>query len=224
MNGAGVFITGTDTGIGKTIYSCALLQNLRQQGHRVAAMKPVASGARCEAAGLRNEDAVLLRQAAGGWQAYADLNPYCFAPAIAPHLAAAAAGVNIELDMLQNRCRQLRQQADVTVVEGVGGWLVPLGAGQTVADLAQALQLPVVLVVGLRLGCLNHALLSARAIVDAGLPLHGWVANCIEPDMPQLAENIATLVTWLPAPLLDVIPYSSPCRPASQPVRTDWLF
>jgi dethiobiotin synthetase len=228
MPGKGVFITGTDTGVGKTAYACALLQALRCKDHSVAAMKPVASGAEWQDGQLRNSDALALQQAAGGDQSYAQINPYCFAPAIAPHLAAAEAGVQIGLAPLRAACEQLRQQAEIVVVEGVGGWLVPLNDRETVADLALVLQLPIVLVVGMRLGCLNHALLTAQAIEATGLQLAGWVANVIEPDMPALTENLATLRARLPAPLLDVIPYLHPSSDhevmiPSLPLRTDWL-
>jgi dethiobiotin synthetase len=228
MPGKGVFITGTDTGVGKTAYACALLQALRRKGHTVAAMKPVASGAGWRDGSLRNPDALALQQAAGGDQSYAQINRYCFAPAIAPHLAAAGAGVQIELPPLRVAYEQLRQQAEIIVVEGVGGWLVPLNDRETVADLAQVLQLPIVLVVGMRLGCLNHALLTAQAIEATGLRLAGWVANTIEPEMPALTENLATLGARLSAPLLDVIPYvhtsgDHEVMMSSLPLRTDWL-
>ena len=213
-----VFITGTDTGIGKTFYSQLLMQSLHAAGLRTAAMKPLASGATICEGELRNADARLLQQAANTEFTYALCNPYCFAPAIAPHLAARQAGVEIEFAVIQQAYTLLRKQADVTVVEGVGGWLVPLDQQHTVADLVQTLQLPVVLVVGLRLGCINHALLTVENIRQRGISLIGWVANIIEPDMLSLQENIETLARWIPAPLLDVIDFIN--QPDEVKVRT----
>ena len=203
----GVFITGTDTGIGKTLYSRLLLQSLNAAGLRTAAMKPIASGAQLVAGEWRNEDAVLLQQAANTICDYQCSNPYCFAPAIAPHLAAKQAGVEIDIAVIQNAYSQLFSQADVTLVEGVGGWLVPINQQYSVADLVEAMQLPVILVVGMRLGCINHALLTAENIIQRGVRLVGWVANIIEPDMLQLQENIEALRQRIQAPLLDVIDF-----------------
>ena len=202
----GYFITGTDTGVGKTVITLGLMQYLQDQGHRVVAMKPVASGCERTDQGLRNEDALLLQQQASMTLPYEQVNPYTFEPAIAPHLAAAAAGVRIEIDTLEAGCRTLQAGADSICVEGVGGWLVPLNERETVADLAVRLGLGVVLVVGIRLGCLNHALLTARAIESTGLTLAGWVANRLPPPADFAQENIAALEARLAAPLLGIVP------------------
>lgn len=203
----GVFITGTDTDVGKTVYSQLLLQSLNAAGLRTAAMKPLASGAELCDGELRNADALMLQQTANTTFSYAQCNPYCFAPAIAPHLAATQAGVKIEFAVIQQAYTQLQKQADITVVEGVGGWLVPMDQQHTVADLVQAMHLPVILVVGLRLGCINHALLTAESIIQRGIPLIGWVANVIDPNMMYLQENIQTIAQRVRAPLLDVIDF-----------------
>ncbi len=203
----GVFITGTDTGVGKTLYSQLLLHSLNAAGLRTAAMKPVASGARLCGAELRNADALVLQQTANTPFPYAQCNPYCFAPPIAPHLAAEQAGVQIEVAVIQQAYNQLRKQADILVVEGVGGWLVPMNQQHTVADLVQAMQLPVILVVGLRLGCINHALLTAENIRQRGVHLIGWVANMVDTEMEYSHENIQALAQRIPAPLLDVIDF-----------------
>jgi dethiobiotin synthetase len=202
----GYFITGTDTGVGKTVITLGLMQWLQDRGHRVAAMKPVASGCEPGAHGLRNADALLLQQQATVMLPYEQVNPYAFEPAIAPHLAAAGVGVGIEVDAIVAGCRALQRAADRVCVEGVGGWLVPLNERETVADLAVRLGLGVVLVVGIRLGCLNHALLTARAIESTGLTLAGWVANRLPPPADFAQENIAALEARLAAPLLGIVP------------------
>jgi len=202
-----VFITGTDTEVGKTFYSKLLLRSLNAQGIRTAAMKPLASGAEVHNGKLRNADALILQQAANTSFSYELCNPYCFEAAVAPHLAAKQAGVRIETDVIQHAYEQLHQQADVTVVEGVGGWMVPLDDNQTVADLVQTMELPVILVVGMRLGCINHALLTAENIKKRGVPLLGWVANVIEPNMSHLNENIESIAQRIQAPLLDTIEF-----------------
>lgn len=189
----GLFITGTDTGVGKTRVSIALIESLKAHGQRVTAMKPVASGAQHTPAGLRNEDAEQLQRAASIAVPYEWVNPYCFAPAIAPHLAARAAGRSIELSRIIDAHDALTAQADWVIVEGVGGWKVPLGKQSTTVDLAAALGWPILLVVGLRLGCLNHALLTAEAIASSGLPFAGWVANYVDPHCSEadaLAEDL----------------------------------
>lgn len=196
------FITGTDTGVGKTLVCCALLHAFAARGQRVAGFKPVAAG--CGEDEL-NEDAKALRAASSMQLAYGQVNPYCFRHAIAPHLAARHSGVRIELSRILASYRELAGQADVVIVEGAGGFLVPLNDRQTGADLAQQLGLPVILVVGMRLGCLNHALLTAAAIAAGGLKLAGWVANAPDAEMAALQENIEVLRERLPAPLLGVI-------------------
>ena len=206
MNG-GWFIAGTDTGVGKTRVSCSLLRTLARAGHTAMGMKPVASGCRHTAAGLRSDDAQALIEASGLSADYADVNPYALAPACAPHIAAQEAGAEIRLDKILAGFQRLQQKSPWMVVEGVGGWLAPLGERLTMADVAQALHLPVILVVGLRLGCLNHALLTAAAIRRAGIPLAAWVANAIDPTMTHVEENIAALQARLDAPLLARFPH-----------------
>ena len=198
----GCFVTGTDTGIGKTRVSAGLLRALAQAGVKSVGMKPVASGAEMTSEGLRNEDALALQRAAALPRDYALVNPYCFAPPVAPHLAAREAGVEIGLDVIRDAYTALCRGAEVVVVEGVGGWQVPLGPGLGLPDLAQELELPVLLVVGMRLGCLNHALLTARAIRADGLTLAGWVANAVDSHFERPEANLATLEAELGAPLL----------------------
>ena len=203
----GIFVTGTDTGVGKTWVSTGLMAALQQRGLAVLGMKPVASGCEQTPAGLRNEDALLLQRQGSHPIDYQLLNPYAFAPPIAPHVAAAQAGTRIDLARLETNYKILSTQADVVVVEGAGGWLVPLNERDPMADLAARLELEVMLVVGLRLGCINHALLSVESIVRRGVPLAGWVANTLEPAMPVLAENLAALRAHIEAPLLGVVPH-----------------
>lgn len=201
------YVTGTDTGIGKTIASTALLHALRARGQRAVGMKPVASGCTREADGWRNEDALALQDASAPRPAYDDLNPYALPLPLAPELAAADAGVQLELAPITAAFARLRTQADVVVVEGVGGWAAPLSATLDQADLARALELPVVLVVGLRLGCLNHARLSAAAIAADGLPCIGWIGNEIDPAMERIDDNMAMLRARLPMPCWGRLPY-----------------
>jgi len=200
----GLFVTGTDTGVGKTRVAVALIHALRAQGRRVAAMKPVAAG---HAPGEPNEDVVALMHAANVAADIRDVNPYAFAPAIAPHIAAAQAGVRVDLKVIAAAYARLAAQADGVVVEGAGGWRVPLNEHDDMADLAQALDLSVVLVVGLRLGCLSHAMLTAESIVRRGVRWVGWVGNAIDPDMACPAENIETLRIRLPVPCLGIHSY-----------------
>jgi dethiobiotin synthetase len=194
------FVTGTDTEIGKTWVSCALVRHLAERGHSVAVMKPLASGCERTDEGLRNEDALALMAASNVSQEYAQVNPLAFEPPIAPHIAAEQAGVRIDPAALARVADGI--QADMLVVEGVGGWCVPLGHGLMLSDLARRLADEVILVVGLRLGCLNHALLSAEAIRRDGLELRGWVANYVDPDMLEQGPNLATLEELMPAPCL----------------------
>jgi dethiobiotin synthetase len=209
----GYFVTGTDTEVGKTLISSALLLHLRTQHARVVGMKPVAAGTVITPEGEDNEDAQALR-ACGSIRVPRELdNPYCLPLPLSPHLAARAAGVRIELPVLVERYRQLAAQADAVVVEGAGGFFVPLNERETGADLAQALQLPVLLVVGLRLGCLNHALLTAEAIRTRGLTLAGWVANRIDPQMSSQDDNIAYLQERLGAPMWADVPRMEPADP-----------
>ncbi|MGE5624890.1 MAG: dethiobiotin synthase [Bacillota bacterium] len=204
----GVFITGTDTGIGKTRVSVGLLHALKRTGFKTVAMKPVASGATPGAEGLRNEDALALQAAATLKRPYELVNPYCFAPPFAPHLAAREAGTEIGLEKIRSAYEALCRDAGAVVVEGVGGWQVPLSETLELPDLVRELELPVLLVVGLRLGCLNHALLTARAIRADGAELAGWVANAIDSHYERPEANIATLEAELDAPLLGRLEYA----------------
>ncbi len=203
----GCFVTGTDTGVGKTLVSAALLHTLARHHRRVVGMKPVAAGLIDHQGQWVSEDVLALR-AASNVSVPAELdNPVALPDAMAPHLAAERAGRTVTVAGLRTAHRSLRERADVVLVEGAGGWRVPVNDRETLADLAQAIGAPVVLVVGLRLGCLNHALLTAEAIRADGLELAGWVANAIDPDMPRREENIDTLRQWLPAPLLGSVPW-----------------
>lgn len=206
MRAQGYFITGTDTGVGKTVVAAALTRALVAAGRRVAVMKPVASGAEPVAQGARNADALELIAAANVSAPYEWVNPYCFLPAIAPHIAAHEAGVAIDLGVIRGRYDALAARADQVIVEGAGGWLAPLSADLGMADLAATLEVPVILVVGLRLGCLNHALLSRESIRAHGAGFAGWVANSVDPAMERRPQNLATLVSHLGEPLAIVPP------------------
>jgi len=186
----GVFITGTDTGIGKTYFTVACIKALQTDGIKTVAMKPVASGADLIDGQLRNEDAVLIQQALNHNVDYDLINPYAFEPPVSPHIAAAKAGVEIDVQIIQQHYQRLIAGAEFVLVEGVGGWLAPLSHKLTVADMAKAVDLPVVMVVGVRLGCLNHAMLTAQAIVQSGQRLAGWVANIVEPELNSADEQI----------------------------------
>jgi dethiobiotin synthetase len=204
----GVFVAGTDTGIGKTVAGAALLAALNAGGHRAVGMKAVASGCAPSAAGMRSDDALLLIAQSAGSPDYTLVNPYALPEPVAPHLAARSAGVEIRLDPIVAAFAALCTNSDFVVVEGVGGWAVPLSHSLMQADMVRALELPVVLVVGLRLGCINHALLSARAIAADGCRLLGWIGNRIDPGMARADDNIATLHERLPTPCLGVLPHS----------------
>jgi len=212
----GYFITGTDTDSGKTVVTLGLMQRLQSRGLRVLGMKPVAAGAEQTDAGLRNDDALRLQAQASCSLAYEQINPYCFAPPIAPHLAAEQAEQMIDFLEIGRCFGQLANGADRVLVEGAGGWRVPLGAGRTMADLALALDLPVILVVGLRLGCINHALLSAESIRASGGRLAGWIGNQVDPAMQEREANTETLQQWLDAPCLGLVPWLA--RPTPQAV------
>jgi dethiobiotin synthetase len=214
-----VFVTGTDTGVGKTLVSATLLAALNANGVRAAGMKPVASGCIETADGWRNEDAMMLLAQSAGAPAYASVNPYALPEAVAPHLAAASSGVEIRLDALLAAFAALSTNAQFVVVEGVGGWAVPFASTLMQADLVRALKLPVVLVVGLRLGCINHALLSARAVISDGCQLAGWIGNRIDPAMARAEENLATLRERLPAPCLGVLAHAGTRDPHALAVQ-----
>jgi dethiobiotin synthetase len=208
------FITGTDTGVGKTLVACALLQAFVKQGKKAVGMKPVAAGCVETPAGLCCEDVESLRAAGNVAAPQEWVNPYALISPVAPHIAAQQAGVEVSLERIDRCFRQLREMADVTVVEGVGGFVVPLNALHDTADMAEMFRLPVILVVGMRLGCINHALLTAQAICHKGLYLAAWVANRIDPDMGAFDENLYALEARMAAPLLGVIPYQAVACPA----------
>lgn len=198
------FVTGTDTNVGKTLISCALLHGFAAQGKRVVGMKPVAAGCDNDE---QHEDVMRLRAASSVPASTGQINPYCFAQAVAPHLAAQFVGVSINFARIVESFTELAGQADVVIVEGAGGFRVPLNAGQDSADLAAQLGLPIILVAGMRLGCLNHALLTVEAIAARGLTLAGWVANVLDANMAMLDGNIAALHQRISAPLLGVVPH-----------------
>jgi dethiobiotin synthetase len=208
MSGRGFFVTGTDTGVGKTLVSTALLHGFARLGQRVVGMKPVAAGAEQIEGVWSNEDVRQLRAASTIDADAAWINPYLLRTPIAPHIAAEYQGVTIELARIREGYEHLAALADVVIVEGAGGFKVPLSASKDSADLAEYLALPMILVVGMRLGCINHALLSAEAILARGLRLVGWVANRIDPDMLAYQDNLTALRARLPAPLLAELPYA----------------
>ena len=203
----GFFVTGTDTGVGKTLVTAALLRRLREAGVTVAGMKPVAAGATDGPEGRANADALLLQAESSIRHPYATVNPWLFEPAIAPHIAAAEAGLAIDTARIVAAYERLRAGAEVVLAEGAGGFLVPLDAHRSFAELPALLGMEVLLVVGLRLGCLNHALLTAEAIAARGLAFSGWVGNGIDPDFSRREANLATLAARLPAPCLGIVPW-----------------
>jgi len=210
MDKRSYFITGTDTGVGKTYVACALLRAAQATGLSTLGLKPIASGCEFIDQQWRNEDALALQQSATLKFPYEKINPIALPLAIAPHLAAKAKSVNLSVELLmQHHNKLLPLPADFTLIEGAGGWLVPLNATETLADFVAAVKIPVILVVGIRLGCINHALLTAQAIHAYQLPLVGWVANCIDPNNQQQSDIIASLTTRLDAPCLGVIPFNS---------------
>ncbi len=204
-----VFVTGTDTGVGKTLIACALLRRFALGGGKVVGMKPVAAGCVETAAGRVNEDVEALRASSTVRADRALVNPYALLEPIAPHIAAARETIAIDLDHIRRCFEQLRGRADAVVVEGVGGFRVPLTERQDTADLAKLLGLPVVLVVGMRLGCINHALLTQEAIASRGLRFAGWVANRFDPGMARGDANIESLRRRLSAPMLGVVPFTA---------------
>ncbi len=210
-----LYVTGTDTGIGKTLASSALLHALRAHGLRAAGMKPVASGCERIDGEWRNADALALQAAGEPGIAYADINPYALEHPLAPELAARDAGIEVTLRPILDAYTRLADRADALIVEGVGGWAAPLSSSLMQADLVRALQLPVVLVVGLRLGCLNHAWLSARAIAADGAHLAGWIASHVDPDMARVEDNIEMLRARLPAPCWGVLPHAPDADPVA---------
>jgi dethiobiotin synthetase len=211
----GYFITGTDTGVGKTLISCALLYAFAAQGQRVVGMKPVAVGSDDDG---HNQDVKQLQTASNVLVSYGQINPYSFINSIAPHIAAQNAGVSIDFARILTSYHELASQADVVIIEGAGGLRVPLNNNQDTADLALQLGLPVILVVGMRLGCLNHALLTVSVLEACGLKCAGWVANVLDPDMLALQDNIIALQQRLAAPLLGVIPWQPQPQPDARRV------
>lgn len=203
----GFFVTGTDTGVGKTEVSCSLIGALQDGGWSSVGMKPVAAGAKRTLGRLRNTDVDCLEASSPVRAPRRLRNPYLFAPAIAPHIAASEADVSIDIDLLAERCRELSRRADVVVVEGAGGFLVPLDQRVDFGDFAVRLGLPVIMVVGMRLGCLSHALLTAEAVERRGLVLAGWVANRVDARMQRYRENVEALRARIAAPLLADVPY-----------------
>ncbi|WP_152450922.1 dethiobiotin synthase [Microbulbifer sp. THAF38] len=207
--GRSYFVTGTDTEVGKTFVSAALLTAAANVGVQTAAVKPVASGCEQTEHGLRNEDALLLQEAMTLQLPYQQVNPFALEPAIAPHIAAIEAGKQLNVSRMAGVCRGVMcAGADLVLIEGAGGWRTPLGPRAFLSQLPRELNTPVILVVGMQLGCINHALLTAEAIRQDGLPLAGWVANFVRPGMARAEENLATLEALLPAPLLGVVPHS----------------
>ncbi len=203
----GYFITGTDTECGKTEITLSLMHLLQTGGRSVLGMKPVASGALSTGDGLRNEDAQRIQQQCSIPVPYSLINPFGFAPPIAPHLAAEQAGVEIDFSRIVDCYTRLSAIADMVIVEGVGGWRVPLGPDGDLADLARAFALPVILVVGVRLGCINHALLTVESIQVKGVNLAGWVANIMQPEMQELDANLITLRRAIDAPCIGMVPH-----------------
>lgn len=209
------FIAGTDTDVGKTLVAAGLLVAAKNQGLSTAALKPIAAGCEITNEGLRNADALLLQSVITLPMVYEQINPIALQSAIAPHIAAQQEKRVLSADRIAGFCRGSLSQADFTLVEGAGGWRVPLNPRETLADVAKLLCLPVILVVGVRLGCISHALLTAEAIRNDGLVLAGWVANCIDAEMPVLQENIHSLMARIPAPCLGVVPWLDDATPES---------
>ena len=202
-----LFITGTDTDVGKTVVACGFLAAANQQGLRTAAIKPVAAGCEVTEQGMTNSDALQLQAAASHKLSYQQINPVALEPAIAPHIAAAEAGLRMSASRLVGYCRGVSlMPVDMVVVEGAGGWRVPINSRETLADVARELECAVIVVVGMRLGCLNHALLTMEAIRRDGLLIAGWVANILDPEMPRLQENIDTLKQCINEPCLGTVP------------------
>jgi dethiobiotin synthetase len=222
-----VFVAGTDTGVGKTTVAAGLLRAIARSCRQAQAFKPVATGCTWEAGRLVSDDARALQREAGLALSDADSNPAALEPAIAPHLAAARAEMGLSVAALAAHCRsRIHEQADLVLVEGAGGWLVPLNRTETLADLCERLEAAVVLVVGMRLGCLNHALLTAADVARRGLTLAGWVACCIDPGMLELRGNLCSLEERLPAPCLGTIPWApeDPIEAAARNLDPSPLF
>lgn len=202
------FITGTDTDAGKTFVACCLLQAAKKQGLTTAAIKPLAAGGTLSKEGLQNDDALLLQKHCSLDLSYQDINPICLKQAIAPHIAGIKEGLLTQANELAEHCKKIiKKNADLTLIEGAGGWLVPLNETEFIGDIVKALKIPVILVVGVKLGCINHALLTVQALEKDGVTLYGWIANQLDSQMPAYEENINTLIEKIPAPLLTSIPW-----------------
>lgn len=214
----GLFVTGTDTEVGKTLVAAALMHAYRRAGLRVAGMKPVSAGAYETPEGWRNDDVEALCAAANVAAPLEEINPYMFREPIAPHLAGALEGRAVDTSVIRERFDALSRRADAVVVEGAGGFLVPLNDREDFGDLAKLLGLPVVLTVGMRLGCINHALLTREAILARGLVFGGWVANRIDPQMHAFEGNLETLKTRMRAPLLGVVPWMDDADASAVPI------
>jgi dethiobiotin synthetase len=210
-----LFVTGTDTNVGKTYFATALLRKFTEQGFTTLGIKPVASGCQTVKGKLYSNDALALQKNSSIKLPYDQINPFAFQPAIAPHIAAAQEKINLNVAVLKNKCAySLNYPADICIVEGVGGWLVPLNQQETMADFVISAKLNVILVVGIRLGCLNHALLTYRAIRQTHISILGWVANCVDPQTESQAENINALHHWLEVPCLGIVAHQK--KPADK--------
>ncbi|PJE79830.1 ATP-dependent dethiobiotin synthetase BioD 1 [invertebrate metagenome] len=211
------FVTGTDTDAGKTVASCGLLEAARLAGLSTLALKPVSAGCYVTPEGLRNQDAVELMAAMSSEAGYEQVNPVAVEPAIAPHIAIAMLNLDATTEQLHGKCRQTIESvnADFTLIEGAGGWLAPLNRYEMISDLAKSLNIPVIMVVNMKLGCLNHATLTARTIAQDGLVLKGWIANTAEVEMEAYQENLATLKQTLSAPCIGEIPWMPACNPTA---------
>jgi dethiobiotin synthetase len=207
VSGRGIFITGTDTGVGKTVVACGLVRGLVARGLQVAVMKPVASGSERTAHGLRNADALALMGCATVPAPYETVNPYCFEPPVSPHIAAKDANIEVDITHIRHLYDAEAARADWVVIEGAGGWFAPVNEHQTMADLAWSLSVPALMVVGLRLGCLNHAQLTRLAIEARGVTFAGWVASGVDPALERAAENLAALERLLGEAPLGIVPH-----------------
>lgn len=211
-----LFVTGTDTEVGKTAISAALLHTATQRGLRTIGIKPVAAGCDLTDQGLRNEDALALQSVAATDLPYDSVNPIALREPIAPHIAAIHDGVHISVDQLESHCRSvLSEPYDMAIIEGAGGWKVPLNETETFDDFVKAMASDVILVVAMRLGCINHALLTVESIQRKGLALRGWVGNCVSEPMAELKANVGTLRDRIPAPMLGLVPHLNDPSPAN---------
>jgi len=208
MNGRKIFVTGTDTEVGKTLISVLLLKLFKKMGYSTLGLKPIASGCQQIAGVLRNDDALQLQQASTVLVDYETVNPFAFEQPIAPHIAAQNNGITLSVKNITDKLSSgLTTPADVTIIEGAGGWFVPLNDQELMSDLVLSLNIPVVLTVGIKLGCINHTLLTVEAIKNSGATLLGWFANCLHPDTLVIENNIKTLNNRISAACLGVIPY-----------------